>query len=360
MKPMPLLPTPEHRRPRVRLDRRHSGFTLVELLVVIAIIGILVALLLPAVQAAREAARRTQCMNNVRQIGLSILNFESSNRVFPTGGDVPNPRIEDYLSDNASIPGPEKMGIGWGFQILPYLEEGALHDLRTTEALKSTTPKMYVCPSKRGSVITSGEDGEIIVLSDYAGSTPCGELNLGAGKDPLIIETTASIKTRRLAFFARSTFVVQDQQKWFGVIVRTPWKRDEERPAQGATRPVKVAQITDGTSHTMMVGEKLVRVDLYEGGSWSDDRGWTDGWDPDTMRSTCVEPHADTDSGLAAQDNLYGTSVDVQNLGSAHSGGLNSVFADGSVRFISFDVELETLNRLGDRRDGEVIDYETL
>ena len=81
------------------------GFTLVELLVVIAIIGILVPLLLPAVQAAREAARRTTCMNQVRQMGIAMQNHVSSFGVFPTGGNAPNPKIEDYVSGSTSNPG---------------------------------------------------------------------------------------------------------------------------------------------------------------------------------------------------------------------------------------------------------------
>src|SRR4051794_18126873 len=105
---------------RLRLRRfrtpifRHCGFTLVELLVVIAIIGILVALLLPAIQAAREAARRSQCMNNLKQIMLSIHNFVSAKQVFPGGGIAPWPRIQDYLtSANGQPYGPDKQGLSW-------------------------------------------------------------------------------------------------------------------------------------------------------------------------------------------------------------------------------------------------------
>jgi type II secretory pathway pseudopilin PulG len=103
----------------------------VELLVVIAIIGVLVALLLPAVQAAREAARRTQCMNQVRQFGLAILNLENAHKIFPNGGIEPWPDIAKY-SSNGKPWGPERQGLSWAFQILPYLEENAVHDLDTT------------------------------------------------------------------------------------------------------------------------------------------------------------------------------------------------------------------------------------
>src|SRR5688572_23943665 len=111
---------------------RRCAFTLVELLVVIAIIGVLVALLLPAVQAAREAARRTQCKNQVKQIMLSMQNHESALKAFPSGGIGPWPDIKFYLTDSTpsnpnatpsgSPLGPEKQGLSWAFQILPYLE----------------------------------------------------------------------------------------------------------------------------------------------------------------------------------------------------------------------------------------------
>ena len=113
--------------------RRPAGFTLVELLVVIAIIGVLVALLLPAIQAAREAARRAQCKNNLKQIGLAVLNLEQSAKVFPTGGIHPWPDIVNYSANGRPF-GPKTQGLSWAFQILPYLEQGAVHGLTTTAA----------------------------------------------------------------------------------------------------------------------------------------------------------------------------------------------------------------------------------
>ncbi|QDT68912.1 Type II secretion system protein G precursor [Planctomycetes bacterium MalM25] len=349
--------------------RLACGFTLVELLVVIAIIGILVAMLLPAVQAAREAARRTQCKNNMKQIGLSMQNFVDTFRVFPTGGDVPWPKLENYLTDSGGAPGPEKMGIGWGYQILPYLEEGPLHDVLTTRALMGTVVNLYVCPSRRGAApgVTNGDTGNgsdddlagVVILSDYASATPCGFL--AAPEDnPVEITTAHPLKTRRLTLFnlqGANTWEVPDNRRWDGVIVRTPWNFKQNRPAQNVTKPVKIARITDGTSHTLLVGEKLVRSDLYDGGTWSDDRGWTDGWDPDTVRSTCVRPFSDSDGEIYANNAIYADSS-VYNFGSAHSGGFNATFADGSVRLVNFDIDLESFNRLGDRRDGEVIDYQ--
>src|SRR5262245_15398408 len=135
--------------------QKKRAFTLVELLVVIAIIGILVALLLPAIQAAREAARRTQCKNNLHNIGLSIHNVYNALKYFPTGGTIAGPSIESYLRDRFSpgaypfnLKGPPngslEQGLGWMYQILPYLEEGAVKDLMIKTAdLKKVPIALY-------------------------------------------------------------------------------------------------------------------------------------------------------------------------------------------------------------------------
>ena len=134
-------------------SRRQCGFTLVELLVVIAIIGILVSLLLPAVQAAREAARRAQCSNNLRQIGLALLNYESSHRALPAGT-----WIDFWRPDNC---GGDCRGTSFYISVLPFFEEGALEELydyrgwngwlglpsEVQSRLSDARIGVYVCPS---------------------------------------------------------------------------------------------------------------------------------------------------------------------------------------------------------------------
>ena len=138
---------------------KRRAFTLVELLVVIAIIGILVALLLPAIQAAREAARRTQCRNNLKNIGLACLNHEkAAQKVFPTGGETWGVIVENYRDppppDAGKLVGPNQIGVGWGFQLLPYLEEDALQNITTSLDVRQQVVPLYIL-----SVAAGGRSG---------------------------------------------------------------------------------------------------------------------------------------------------------------------------------------------------------
>ncbi|TWU22573.1 DUF1559 domain-containing protein [Bythopirellula polymerisocia] len=352
-----------------------TGFTLVELLVVIAIIGVLVALLLPAVQAAREAARRTQCTNQLKQIGLAILNFSDTKKVFPTGGTVIVPKIEDYVVGGTPL-GPKKQGLGWGYQILPFLEQANLANITTSAQLNSAVVPQYFCPSRRSPVTRNTVVSPLlaVTLSDYGGAIPCGysDYTQTTKNSPITSGTRGgpvdSRNLRRERFFGGpgSTYILQvpDDEIYQGVIVRTPYRLQGSAgsrggiqyvPARNVTQTISSAQISDGTSNTLMVSEKFVRPDLYEGDSSSDDRGWSDGWDPDTMRSTCWPPRQDSLSGTT-DDTLYGPEADVVDFGSAHPGGINAVFADGSVHVITYDVDPFVFDYLGDREDGQIVD----
>ena len=130
---------------------RRTAFTLVELLVVIAIIGVLVALLLPAVQAARESARRTQCINNLKQMGIAVHNHVDTFVVFPTGGNVPWPVVSDYFSNGGTGAPKVPTSKAWAgrYQILPFMEKGNIYNLRTQAAVETSFVKEYFCPSRR-------------------------------------------------------------------------------------------------------------------------------------------------------------------------------------------------------------------
>jgi len=319
--------------------RKHRmAFTLVELLVVIAIIGILVALLLPAVQAAREAARRLQCVNNLKQIGLAIHNHNATLNEYPTGGTEP-------WHDQGDAKSLYGKGYGWMVQILPYVENAALQDVskgygegdRERDLLVRKTPiGMYFCPSRRSNVVrvipASAEDcSQGCALNDYAGATPANKLDpTHPNHDPW--------------FWQGVTHGTVKPGKWYyGVIVRTI-----------ASPPCRDKNITDGHSNTMMVSEKRVYTNRYKLGDWHDDIGWTDGWDPDIMRYTGYPPGPDINQG--SQGDPGG--VIGYYFGSAHSSAFNALFADGHVAQIAYNIDLVTFNALGNRQDGLVINLE--
>ncbi|TWU28345.1 DUF1559 domain-containing protein [Bythopirellula polymerisocia] len=363
-------------RKRCSTNERH-GFTLVELLVVIAIIGILVALLLPAIQAAREAARRTDCRNRLKQMGLAIQNHVSTQRVFPTGGVGVYPDIANFVAGGRPF-GPDKQGLNWCYQILPYLEQGAIQGLTTQVELQAQSIPLYVCPSRR-TVSAASSNASIlgdqqVFLIDYAAVQPCTD-DCPPGspgcatpvpynpQDSVPLTRDGYVKNQ-LSFWGGKNgevagIVSKNNQVYDGVIVRSAWDY-QNKIFTNNSRPIKFAQITDGTSNTFLLGEKYVRTDLYEGGSKSDDKGWIDGWDPDAIRSTCFQPYSDGD-GYQFQPNngpgdFFGRDRDVYYFGSAHPGGLNGIFADGSVRSIGFDVDILLFNALGTRDRGEVVD----
>jgi prepilin-type N-terminal cleavage/methylation domain-containing protein/prepilin-type processing-associated H-X9-DG protein len=367
----------KHLVPRQTNVRR--AFTLVELLVVIAIIGILVALLLPAIQAAREAARRTQCKNQLKQIGLAILHHADTFRVFPTGGAGPSVDIANYVSGGRPF-GPDKQGLNWTYQILPFLEEDAIRGITTQAQLQSAQVPLYVCPSRRSVATRTSANGVAPTFFpvDYAGAQPCtfqcppGSPGCPAPAtrynplDAVPLAKTGYV-ANQLSFWGGQNGGVadasaMDNQVYDGVIVRSAWRFASKTFASNVPGPTKFSRITDGTSHTFMVGEKYVRSDLYDGGSKSDDKGWTDGWDPDAMRSTCFPPFQDSDGSgfqfqpLNSPNDLFGIDRDVYYFGSAHSGGFNGIFADGSVHTLTYDIDILLFNGLATRAGGESTD----
>lgn len=313
------------------------AFTLVELLVVIAIIAMLVTLLLPAVQAAREAARRTQCINNLKQMGLGILNYESAQGEFPTGGTEP---WHDQ-GDERSLYGK---GYGWMVQILPYVEDAALQEVskgygegnRELDLIVRKTPiPMYFCPSRRELTVriipASAENcGQGCALNDYASATPDNDMDV-------------SRPSHEPWFWQGVTHgTVVEGKKYLGVITRTI-----------ASPACTVGKISDGTSKTIMVGEKRVFSNRYQIGDWHDDIGWTDGWDPDIIRYTGYQPGRDVIQGGTGDPG----SVIGYYFGSAHGNALHTVFADGHVAKIDYGIELPVFNSMGHRSDGLAVSF---
>jgi prepilin-type N-terminal cleavage/methylation domain-containing protein len=262
-----------------------QGFTLVELLVVIAIIGVLVALLLPAVQAAREAARRTQCVNNLKQIGLACQNFHDTYGYLPHGGsDGPT---------QACCNATERAGWSWCFQITPFIEQQAVFDLPTDSLVSIAVTKGYYCPSRRAPALYNGG-----ARCDYAGN---GGLNSGnIGRDGAFIRQWAALN----------------------------------RPA--GTRPDqfrRLADMMDGTSQTLLVSEKQVHRTTW-GRAGGDNEIWNNaGWDQDHVRFGYQVPQPDTMHPNSSQPTFWS-----DRFGASHPGGINTVRVDGSVGFVSYTV----------------------
>ena len=340
-------------RPQVPLRHTecayNNAFTLVELLVVIAIIGILVALLLPAVQAARESARRQQCVNQLKQIGTASHLVVDTFGTFPSAGRGPWPVLS--LS-GTSVKKPDQQEIGWGFQILPYMEEQAIHDIRSPIAafqgkdllsalvdiyIASNGVPYYFCPSRR-----SGAKSKNRYLMDYASSVPTHR-NLDSTVPPVFNEeeywcgppTSGKLDAHSHNLNNEYTCTA------LGIIARAP-------RFGSAT---KVREVIDGLTSTMMYGEKWIRTSVYETGAWYDDRGWTDGYDPDVVRSTALPPKADHDLRDASGNPIDGQ--DPFAMGGAHPSGFNACFGDSAVHFIAWDVDPIVYNRWGNRRDGQ-------
>lgn len=331
---------------------RKNAFTLVELLVVIAIIGMLVGLLLPAVQQAREAARQMQCNNNLKQMGLAALNHESTVRVFPSGGW------------HWRMVGDSDWGLGvkqpgsWQFSILPFLEQNAMFQLGS-DGNNTTAPSgakksgaltcnqtplpVFYCPSRRAckvflfshggatgtnhknvyNITAPGSDGFLLAKGDYAGNAGttkdwCGAPSMTPAGYP---------EAQKFDFDAQA-------MNYNGVIYRCSG--------------VSIGEISSGTTNTYLLGEKYLMTSDYEtGANDTDNEGVFFGGCDDNLR-TCSK------SVRPAQDRM-GYNSAKERFGSPHAGTFGMAMCDGSAQRISYSIDQTTHARLAERDTNEVV-----
>jgi prepilin-type N-terminal cleavage/methylation domain-containing protein/prepilin-type processing-associated H-X9-DG protein len=322
-----------------RRNSRNNGFTLVELLVVIAIIGVLVALLLPAVQAAREAARTAQCKNHLKQLSLGALQHDGAHGHLPSAGWLGNWTGDPNEGAGASQPG------GWIYNLLPFIEQAAIHqigkgmtglNLKRELGRRDSMPIEFLnCPTRRPAVgyphvstPTNGFYMATYARSDYAA-------NAGDIKE---LEPWCVAHVPGDAATAR------------GASWRPSFDRHNGIGYCGAL--VELRHISDGTSNTYAIGERFLEPqNSLTGQAFADDWPMYTGFQDDLYRSVfhdAADPNSESQIPLRDVDGLK----DAYRFGSSHAGGVNMAMCDGSVTMISFDIDPEVHRQNGHRSDG--------
>jgi prepilin-type N-terminal cleavage/methylation domain-containing protein len=320
-----------------------KGFTLVELLVVIAIIGILIALLLPAIQAARETARRMQCANNLKQMGLAVMAELDSQKHFPTGGWGWSWVGDPDRGYEKRQPG------GWCYNILPFMELKSEHDMgkgqSTAQKMTAATsvcrlsPNTMHCPTMRANIlypdpnISIGFNADplptnnsVVARADYASN--CGSLEI-------------------TQFWGPSSYAEGDDPAYWSY---TPGSQHDPKSYNGIIYERSVItpkEITDGLSHTLLFGEKYLNPDDYATGlDLADNETVYTGFDNDTCRTTSAN--------FPPRRHRRG-SADFMAFGSAHAQTFNTVFCDGGCHCISFAIDPTMFSYLGGRNDRHTV-----
>ncbi len=327
--------------------------TLVELLVVIAIIGILVALLLPAVQAAREAARRAQCANHLKQLGLASLSHEQAHGFLPSGGWG-----HVWIGDPDCGFGSTQPG-GWAYSVLPYLEQNAVHQLGKGESaigkkaaairLAQTAISVFYCPSRRA---------VRLYPHDPRSDTPFNP----EGRDTLRVEREELTEIAKMCYCMNGGTVYPGTTTGPANMAEAPntnWADTSECNGIVYQRSeTTCSMISDGMSHTYLIAEKNVNPDRYTSYSnRGDSQSMFNGCDPDNTRYGGIDP----------QPNIFGEypeypltpdtpGVDrYQCFGGPHPGVCLAVFCDGSIHTIHNSIELTLHHNLAARNDGAVL-----
>lgn len=314
---------------------RRAGFTLIELLVVIAIIAILIALLLPAVQQAREAARRTQCKNNMKQIGLALHNYHDVFGTFPPGYTARNVSETDPVSAET---GP---GFAWSFAILPQMDGATLTNAINTNLdaaspanlgiVSQTVINEFLCPSDSVPLffdVTDGAGNTIrLPSSNYPGIFGYGSVTMNAGRSTGVFYRNSSIRFRDITDGTSNTICAGERKS-----------EHDFNPAMGDV-PANSTWYAAIPGVTRSAGMGGMMASMTEG--------------PGSMILGHVGQTM-MGSGMQMHSNPNQTNH-IVHFSSQHEGGVQFLLCDGSVHFLSENVDYQTFRNLGERADGNVL-----
>ncbi len=295
---------------------------------VIAIIGVLVGLLLPGVQAARESARNAICKNNVEQLAKAVLNYQGQYMAFPSGGWGNKWAGDQTLGIGAKQPG------GWTYSVLPYMDQMNLYQQSDVSGRLNTPLAIHLCPTRRPIQAFPPGTGATFVnatpqaglgwgRTDYAANAG----DTGVNADPGPATAAAAITTNYVTSFASTGVIYQYSQ-------------------------ITPAHIVDGASNTYLLGEKYMNIDhRADGADPGDVRPLYVGFDScnERIASTTVTPLQDA-------SNSDSSPLSTQTFGGPHSGAFNMAFCDGSVHPIAYGIDPDTHHRLANRADRQPVD----
>jgi prepilin-type N-terminal cleavage/methylation domain-containing protein/prepilin-type processing-associated H-X9-DG protein len=371
---------------KLKGSNRLGGFTLIELLVVIAIIAVLISLLLPAVQSAREAARRAQCINNLKQIGLAFANYESATSIYPLGAMVigTSPANTGWGSETGNN------GVSWVALILPYLEQttvsNAINFSQSISGSGVTTSAFFATAwYTRLSVLTCPSDGDQEGFRNFGSGNGDGQDISQApptppgGGTPLVAVSDYGVSfgdnycigalNPGVTFPTETPYTLWPNPPGYQ---RIGWPGYQgtyadingNLPPTGAPgslrgmfdvnngQTVKLAGVTDGTSNTIAAGETLP-AQRADNNVWE----WNSGGYGTTVPPNYPSPQSCTLPGNGWGSSNWASRCAYTNTGfkSHHAGGSNFLFVDGSVHFLKQTINMATYCALGSRNGGEVV-----